>query len=285
MTISIHPPQAFSQMGGRENQEDAYCPHELSTESRYFVVCDGVGGIEGGEIASTAVAERIDAYMRHIAAEGDDFGKEQIEDMLCDAYHALNNTVTSDAATTLTLLYIGAESITMIHIGDSRIYHFRPGKGLLFHTRDHSLVAEYVAAGMISEEATLRHPQRNIITRCMQAQADGERAEATVNITTDIAAGDVFLLCSDGVYEEMPSGELTSMMCMPEPLEERCRQLAERCQHSHDNNTAILIEVAQAEKDTTESKNDEWETCITHDPTRHDTGNRLVQFLRSVLKI
>lgn len=283
--ISIHPPQAFLQTGKRENQEDAYCPRDMSAESRHFAVCDGVGGIEGGEVASNAVAERIDTYMRHVTAEGTDFGKEQIEDMLRDAYHVLNNTVTGDAATTLTLLYIRAESITMIHIGDSRIYHFRPGKGMLFHTRDHSLVAEYVAAGMISEEAAQTHPQRNIITRSMQAHSEDGWCEATVNEISDISGGDIFLLCSDGVYDEMTTDELTEMMCASVSLEERCLMLAERCRHSHDNNTAILIEIAEVERNTEECINEQWETQMTRNTHPQNTENKLVQLLKNFFNV
>lgn len=281
--ILIHPPQAFSQLGERNNQEDAYSPQDMSAESRHFIICDGVGGIEGGEIASTAVAERIDAYMRHNAAEGTDLDKEQIEDMLRDAYHALDNTGTCDAATTLTLLYIGSESITMVHIGDSRIYHFRPARGMLFHTRDHSLVADYVAAGMMSEEAAQKHPQRNIITRSMQAQSNEEHSEATVNMTTDISEGDIFLLCSDGVYEEMTPAELTEMMCTPMSLEERCRKLAEHCYNSHDNNTAILIEISKVEKGAEECVNEEWETNVAQEYNPEDTECGLVQFIKKML--
>lgn len=204
MNITIGKTFAVSEKGGRQNNEDAIYPQpeKVLINDRLFLVCDGVGGAERGEIASALACESIRSYFNTYLTEGnpsEEFILRAIRytETQFDNYIAANPEA-AGMATTLTLVYLGTKGVTMAHIGDSRIYYYR-GKSILHKTTDHSLVNSLVQMGRISEKEAETHPQRNVILRAIQGS--NYPTEADVTLWTDVKAGDRIFMCTDGVLE------------------------------------------------------------------------------------
>ena len=196
---------------GNPHQEDSIYPPmgTDASESSLFMVCDGIGGDDAGEVASQNVC---DAISQSIQKDGHDedgiFTNEDLINSLDSPYIALDekdNGAVKKMGTTLAFLKLHNGCATMAHIGDSRVYHIRPGKTeneteILFMTEDHSLVNRLVKAGEITKEEARHSKRRNIITRAMQPGVD--RCEADIALINDIQPGDYFYLCSDGMLEQ-----------------------------------------------------------------------------------
>jgi PPM family protein phosphatase len=171
-----------------------------------FVVADGMGGAQAGEVASRIAADAFDEEM------GDGNPEEQLAGRAREANRRIFELARADAShsgmgTTLTGALLSSDEVSIVHVGDSRAYLLRDGE-LRQLTRDHSLVEELRRRGQLTPEEAEEHPQRSIITRALGPEED---VELDVH-THQARSGDVFLLCSDG---------LTSMV-----REDRVRELA-----------------------------------------------------------
>ncbi len=250
MDIITDRAYSFSQLGQRDNQEDARFPDTdtAAAGQRYFVVCDGVGGSDKGEDASRLVATTIGRQMQKLDLT-QEFTDDRLLDVLDYAFIALDEAADkrhADMGTTLTMVVFHAAGCTMAHIGDSRIYHIRPGEGIVYRSDDHSLVNQMVHSGMLTPDEAVNHPQSNVITRCMEPTRDDQRRSmATVFHTRDIRQGDYVLLCTDGVLHCISDEELVALVEDDRNCQEKMRTLAERCKDSTDNNTAWMVRVDQ----------------------------------------
>ena len=250
MNIKLSQTYSFCQIGERKNQEDARYPDKdvISRQQRFFVVCDGVGGSEKGEVASSTVCQSFADSLEHLDLETMDFGQQEFTEVLGDAYEALDAQASGgsqDMGTTMTFVCFHQGGCMMAHIGDSRIYQVRPGQGIVYRSEDHSLVNSMVRAGVISPEQSIDYPQNNVITRCMEPKdPDRDRCRATVVSTTDVRRGDYFLLCTDGVLHQVKDDQLETILLSGKSDQEKCNLLATLCETSSDNNTAILVHVA-----------------------------------------
>ena len=133
MKISIFPPQSIHEIGQRSNQEDSIA----QWDDRLFVLCDGMGGHEKGEVASQTVCRSLVKWFEEYI-ENDEFTDNQLRDAIEYAYTELDkydDGSPKKMGTTLTLLYIHNKGVTAAHIGDSRIYHIRPNVGILYQSR------------------------------------------------------------------------------------------------------------------------------------------------------
>ncbi len=255
MKIHLGQPLSFRQIGQRGNQEDSRYPDtdRPNKEQRFFVVCDGVGGSAKGDVASSVVCKSIGEALSYINLSDMVLDDEMFSKVLDGAYDALDE-LTDDTnrgmATTLTFVCLHKGGCTMAHIGDSRIYHIRPGVGILYRSEDHSLVNSMVHSGLITPEEAVKHPQRNVITRCMEAvDSDQNRSSATVALTTDIKVGDYFFMCSDGVLSCISDDELLETLDLEMDDEKKMSHIANKCIDSTDNNTAILIPISEVEEE------------------------------------
>lgn len=254
MIIQISKPLCFSAIGQKPNQEDALFPPqgEATAASRVFMVCDGMGGHEHGEVASACVADTIGRFTANQPLTTTAEMKKAFEQGLQQAYDHLDELdkgkTERKMGTTLTFLAICSDGVLVAHIGDSRVYQLRPGEGVVFQTRDHSLVNELIAAGELNETEAKTFPQRNVITRAVQPHQDYP-AKAAFNVLDDIRKGDLFFLCCDGVLEQLDNGDLTDILLDGKPVEERLAAVEKACMErgTRDNNTAYLIEVAEVE--------------------------------------
>ena len=253
MNIILSQSYSFCQLGIRDNQEDARYPDTDTTDNnqRFYIVCDGVGGSEKGELASHTVCDSFAASLKEFDFS-DDFSNDAFGKALDRAYDALDKKAkgaSKDMATTLTFVCFHGEGCTMAHIGDSRIYLIRPEEGILYRSDDHSLVNSMVHNGVITPEEAKDHPQQNIITRYMESVAkDENRCQATIIRWGNLKAGDYVFLCTDGVLHCLTDEELTDILS--DPLlnnEEKMRAISDKCTDSPDNNTAWLISIAAIE--------------------------------------
>lgn len=254
MNIKISQPFCYSAIGKKPNQEDALYPMKgkATPDTRIFLVCDGMGGHERGEVASQCVASHMGRIISQQPLLSVEEMKTAFNDALMTTYEELDALDDSDAVkkmgTTLTFLSICSDGVLLAHIGDSRIYQLRPGKGVVMHTRDHSLVNDLIAGGELTEEEARTFPQRNVITRAIQPHQE-YRTRASFNVLTDIRKGDVFMLCSDGVLEQITDQMLCDILLASESLAQRIHHLEDEClEHfTHDNNTCYLFEVEEVE--------------------------------------
>ena len=172
----------------RGNEDSSYAQPPV------FVVADGMGGAQAGEVASQMVVE---SFVEGLPAEGTP--EERLSVVVQRANREIHDRSHTEAesagmGTTVTAAYLDADSVALAHVGDSRAYLLRDGE-LSRLTEDHSLVEELLRGGKLTEEEALEHPQRSVITRALGI-------EPIVEIDTwtyPLRPGDVVLLCSDGL--------------------------------------------------------------------------------------
>ena len=252
MKISIRKPIGYSQIGRKDQQEDAVWPlfSEVSSNNPCIVLCDGVGGSEHGEIASQTSSKVIGEYLTKILKDNHAVSDADLHEAVNLAYDELEkiDTEASDAgavsmATTLTCVCIHNDGILAAHMGDSRIYHVRPGQGLLYQSADHSLVNTLLQAGEITLEEAKNFPRKNVITKAIQPHGK-KRFKAEVQHLTDIQTGDYIFLCCDGVLEQLTNERLVEILSMKCSDKEKLVLLeAESTDKTKDNYTAYLIPI------------------------------------------
>lgn len=264
MIIKLYPPQAIYELGKRSNQEDCISPTlgNATTDDRLFVLCDGMGGHDRGEVASSAICQGLTDYFRENISSENILTDEQLQEAIEYSYQLLDmkdDGAFRKAGTTMTLLYFHRGGCTAAHIGDSRIYHIRPSsRTLLYKSRDHSLVFELYQMGEITYEEMKTHPRKNQVSRVMIPGTDN-RQEADIVHITNILPGDYFLLCSDGVLESMDDEDILDWLGEETSNEEKCRELVKVTKENDDNHSAYLIHVCEvfAEEGDASLLNDE----------------------------
>jgi len=254
MQIEIQQPYSFCETGKRSNNEDSIFPEQetANKQDQLFIVCDGLGGYEGGEIASSVVCKSLSSFLsktkffdKNIFQQALDAAYDEL-DKICDS-----GLIDNRSGTTLALLYLYEKGVFMAHIGDSRIYHLRKYRDkteILYQSEDHSFVNDLVKMGMITPQNALTHPKRNLITKAMQPNQE-QRDEAEIHETQDIGKEDYFFLCTDGVLEQLNDEKLCSIFNLDVSLKRKGEIIRETCQNrSKDNFSAYLIAVEDVEK-------------------------------------
>lgn len=263
MKIQLYQPISIHEVGGRDNQEDALWREGATANDRLFVVCDGMGGHEKGEVASQTFSSALGKWFNENVVHDSELTDDQLLAAIDYAYKELDRKDDGSfkkMGTTLTLLYIHSRGVTAAHIGDSRIYHIRPSDRILYQSRDHSLVYDLYQAGEIAYEEMSTHPQKNVITK---AVTPGEENRATPDIIhiTDIKAGDYFYMCSDGMLERMSNGELFGVFSAPVSDEEKRQELVRATDGNADNHTAWIIHVESVLSEAGDPVDNEEETA------------------------
>jgi len=239
----------MSERGGRSYNEDA-CGYWHSDRQLCCVLADGAGGHGGGDIASRFIVEHV---IQRLASQPASTGAE-LNAMLREANQALIDqrvpgTVRAQMHTTVVGLVIDFvdHRARWAHAGDSRLYWFRGGR-VVERTRDHSVVQGLVDAGLLAEADLRKHPNRSeLLSALGVVPADLAVSDSDIGGERHVAAGDVFLLCTDGVWEHMGDEELeASLQAAPSPAAwlsalEECVKEATRHHSSHDNFTALAV--------------------------------------------
>ena len=251
MRIDINVPVGFYEIGARAKQEDAIYPQlgRLSTSSRVFVVCDGLGGHDFGEVASNTVADALAQWVHQNVSDEWPMNEGKVLAAVAYAQQCLNEAARQHPSdkpmgTTVAMLVLGNNGVVAAHIGDSRIYHVRPSKGaILYRSRDHSLVNDLFAKGRLTREETEASPKKNILTRALIA-APMQGSQPDVALITDVAPGDYFLLCSDGVGGEVTDEKLLEVLQRSDTSDlMKLAALQMLVKDGADNRSALLIRV------------------------------------------
>ena len=256
MKIEIYQPQAIWELGQRDNQEDSIFPMfgKATDDDRLFILCDGMGGHEHGEVASQTVCKAMSDTILSLSKQS--FTDDDLLYALQAAYRqldCLDNSHLKKMGTTLCLLYFHKGGLTAAHIGDSRIYHIRPKENrIIYQSRDHSLVYDLYQAGEISYDEMRTSTQKNIITRAIQPGEENRVRPAIVHIT-DIQPGDYFYICSDGMLEQMSNEELCHLLTSDGSDEKKRMQLVAATSDNKDNHSAYLIHIKKVEHESGDS--------------------------------
>lgn len=260
MKIELFPPLSIHEIGKRDNQEDALwpdLPEEATAENRLYILCDGMGGYEHGEVASKTVCQIIPHVLRRsMSFNSEDLTDDDLLDCLERAYQELDKATIDNSrkmGTTIALLYIGRKGITALHMGDSRIYHIRPNVGILYQSRDHSLASELFQAGEITYEEMLNYPKKNIVTRAMMPGKDNRMHPDVIHIT-DIKPEDYFYMCSDGMLEGMANNKLFCILTSQTTDDEKRKKLVEETNDNQDNHSAWIIHIKYVLKEDGDNK-------------------------------
>ena len=252
MSITLERPFAATEKGLRKNNEDFIYPlSELANSGqRLFMVCDGVGGSEKGEVASALACDSFQTFFNTFLNE-----EEPSEDFINKAVHYAESRFDEyvaqhpDAkgmATTMTLLFVGTSGVTIAHIGDSRIYHFREGQ-IIYETEDHSLVNSWVQLGIITKEEASFHPQKNVITKAIMGAENSVNAD--VVFIADVHEGDVFFMCTDGVTECFSNENLNTLFANDKNAESIKDTIIEHCSdNAKDNFSFYIIPIQSIQK-------------------------------------
>jgi len=233
--VKILEQEYISEVGKRANNEDNCGYISKST----YVVCDGVGGLDKGEIASDIVCRSILKSFSEDHNASIEIALPLAESSM--AAYLEENQQSLGMATTLTLAHVRSNGVYVAWVGDSRVYQFRSGK-VHFVTKDHSWVNEAVEMGLITQEEAINHPKSNIITRAVQGTSKPVKADS--KLIQDLRPNDYFLLCSDGVLESWMDEELEELFSKGESCSQILNQLKLKCEElSKDNFTALAFRI------------------------------------------
>lgn len=229
----------------RSINEDAFF---VSISDQFFLIADGVGGCNSGEIASNFAVNKIADYFKENSS--DLHGNKQdtfkyfsqclnyVNRYIFD--YAKKNVDTNGMATTIIIVYLVDDTACIANIGDSRVYLIRDEE-IFQITEDHTLVSEYVKKGTITPEEAQNHPQKNIITRAL---GSNQTVEADF-YKIDIQENDIFILCTDGLYGELSNQEICQTALAHDDMQKVCDELVSMSieKAGSDNITVISFKV------------------------------------------
>ena len=256
----IEPQQLIYGCGqsiGKQRDHNEDCVFALSIaiggeKSSYplglYIVADGMGGHQYGEVASSAAARTLAGYLlkRFLPfivnpSSGMD---ESIQELMRSAINDAQRAVTLAApgsGTTLTAALVLGQQMTIGHVGDSRAYAIHPYGGGETLTRDHSLVKRLEELGQISSEEAAVHPQRNVLYRAL---GQGEVLEPDI-FTAPFPQSGYLLLCSDGLWSVIPDNTIYNLVTTGKDLQSACQSLVDAANEAGgpDNISVIVVQL------------------------------------------
>lgn len=194
----------------RRSNQDSYAVGELPDGAVWAVVCDGMGGHAGGNVASSSAAERISQEIKRNYREN--MSSASVKNMIEAAIVLANLDIIDGAEKNSELEGMGTTAVVVVktqtvcvaaNVGDSRCYRIHNGEVTQL-TKDHSLVQEMVDAGLITAEESVHHPRKNIITRALGISDDVD----VDFFDTEFEPGDRLLLCSDGLSNHIADSDI-----------------------------------------------------------------------------
>ena len=231
----------------RSSNRDALQYGPLGDAVQYAVVCDGMGGANGGNVASEIAAEVIARRItEHVRQEQVLHSPEHLFSSAMEAANlaiyerALESPDLSGMGTTVVAAVMRSDVAYISHVGDSRLYLFRQGR-LTSVTRDHSVVQEMIESGQLTEEQARSHPRKHFITRALgvSAQESGEYDELPLE------PGDRLLLCTDGLTNMVENRAIAAIMAADPPAVAVPRLIQAALDGGgRDNVTVVIMDLA-----------------------------------------
>ena len=251
----------------RRHNEDSYV-----VQPPLFAVADGMGGAKAGEVASGLAADAI----QESDGEGQS-GEARVAALIEEANRRVFRRASEDReasgmGTTMTVALVEDDKVAIGHVGDSRAYLIRDGR-LQQLTDDHSLVAELVRSGKLTPQEAEAHPQRSVITRALGTEADVDVDTFSVEAT----AGDLFLLCSDGLTTMVDDETILDAVRQNRPnLEDAAKALvnAANREGGEDNITVVFFEVGGGDEPSERTEDTVVTERLTDDAETMDESDR-----------
>ncbi|RYG22039.1 Stp1/IreP family PP2C-type Ser/Thr phosphatase [bacterium] len=228
----------------RENNEDKFefyvpeDPRTLASKGSVYLVCDGMGGHAAGQIASELASKTfIDVYINHP-------GESPVTAMTTAVVaanrwvweNAKNNPQRKGMGTTLSVLILRQDEAFTVQVGDSRVYRLRDGV-LEQLTGDHTWTDEAIRAGMITHEEARNHQYKHVITRAV-----GTEAQVVPDVVRhELQAGDLFLLCSDGLLNHVEDDAIAEVLKGFSPPDACWRLIGQALQGGGSDNTTVMV--------------------------------------------
>jgi len=231
----------LSDIGMVRTLNEDYVYYHEEEDYKIYVVADGMGGHNAGEVASKMAAEGIVEFVTH------NFDPNNYEDILKDAIQKVNKDIyhysteksdLSGMGTTITACFVIQEKVIVANVGDSTCFGIKD-HSVIKITKDHSLVQELLDLGTITEEEAFNHPKKNIITR---AVGTSELLEVDIFVI-DKGVYNIYLLCSDGLTNEVTKDEIMSIVNENKMLIDICPKLVNLAKYKggRDNITVLLF--------------------------------------------
>lgn len=228
----------------RQRNEDAYA---ILAEERLFLVADGVGGNNAGEIASRTAVEIVGEFLsiNRLSQATEEDMCDLLDESLVHANQGVldigkKHPENLGMATTMVICHVREDKAHFLNVGDSRAYIFANDQ-LLQITEDHSYVNALIHMGVLSEEEAKHHKRGHVITKAVGADEEiaGDQYEV------EIRNGDVILLCTDGLYGELSSEDIAEVMREEEDMQILIDRLVEKANEhgGRDNITAVAIKI------------------------------------------
>jgi protein phosphatase len=236
----------------RENNEDSVAVDE---EARLAILADGMGGYNAGEIASgmatTFIKSELGRWLSQAGRTANSREVRRAMEICVDnanrsIFNASNsNPQYSGMGTTLVLGVFGDGRVTLGHIGDSRCYRLR-GTDFAQITRDHSLLQEQIDAGLITPQQAATSTNKNLVTRALGVE-DAVLLEVNEH---KVEAGDIYLMCSDGLSDMVDDEGIASILVQDVPLEQKAGMLvdAANANGGRDNITVLLAQASEGSR-------------------------------------
>lgn len=237
----------LSDVGKKRSMNQDYVKiYKNSEDLTLFLLADGMGGHQAGDVASKLTVETLG----ELFTKQSFLTRQELVSWLNSEIQTLNSLVFEQGqqvefrgmGTTLEALCIFNGELVLAHVGDSRSYLLRANQ-LIQITEDHSLVNELRLMGELTDEEAVHHPQKNIITRSV-----GMPNELKVDIFThSISAGDLILMCSDGLSNMLTHSEISEILLMSISLEEKTRLLINHANENggSDNISVLLVDISE----------------------------------------
>lgn len=228
----------------RSSNQDAFAFGELSDGKHFAVVCDGMGGANGGNIASTMAVDNLSASLK--SGFRANMSDSSVKNLLESAISAANvkvfdkskmNAELRGMGTTVVAAVIFDNEVHIAHAGDSRAYILRNNE-LIQITRDHSIVQSMIEEGKLTPEEARFHPRKNVITRALGVE---ESVNPEFNIN-DLEQGDMLLLCTDGLSNYVESETIVQILKSETDPTGKLIALANE-NGGGDNITAVVVKI------------------------------------------
>lgn len=214
----------------RENNEDSFGYWEPADDAAFLnlgrlaIVADGMGGHEGGQIASRLA---VDAFTKAYADGSDSDPQKRLLTALGQAHHTIQQRARQDShlssmGTTCTAVALIAARLYFVHVGDSRLYLLREGK-LRILSRDHTLIARLLEKKLIRPDQAHDHPQRHVLTSAVGVPDEEIEIDAPAE-PFPLDKGDIVMLCTDGLWGQIDAGEIEQALASQPPAA-ACRSL------------------------------------------------------------
>lgn len=222
----------------RTNNEDSYLVANEG-KKKLFIVADGMGGHNAGEIASSEACRIIEAFVNQSEGDVDTLLTQAVQRANREIFvKASENTAMSGMGTTIDVCLVAKNKISIAHVGDSRVYVVNKD-GCRKITKDHSIVGMMLDSGSITEEEARKHPQRNFITRAV-----GTAMTIEVDVVHEtIHNGEYVLMCTDGLTNMVPKDEIHRIITTATDVNEAVEGLVQKAKENggDDNITALVM--------------------------------------------